>query len=267
VARLSSGADWAPAALIVDMDGVLYRGSAALPGLTEFACITSSWPRVLLTNNSTVSAAACARKLRRLGVSVPEREILTVSAAMTGYLAAEFSPGTSVYVIGERPLHDAVRAARLTEEGSRPAAVVAGLDRGLRYAQLAEATGVLRAGRPLIVTSLDPVLLTADGVVPGAGAIVAALRACSGTKPVCVGKPEPGFFRGALRRLGAPADRVLVVGDSLSADVAGGRAAGTRTALVLSGVTKAAPEGPGPHPDYVFESLAELNGFLRRCAA
>jgi 4-nitrophenyl phosphatase len=251
----------------MDMDGVLYRGSTALPGLAEFACVCRSWPRVLLTNNSTVSAAACARKLRRLGVSIPEQEILTVAAAVTGYLAAEFTPGTSVYVIGERPLHDAVRAAGLTEEGPGHAAVVAGLDRGLRYAQLAEAVGLLRAGRPLIATSLDPVLLTADGVVPGTGAIVAALRACAEAEPVCVGKPEPRFFRVAMRRLGIPADRVLVVGDSLSADVAGGRAAGARTALMLSGVTAAPPDSAEPRPDYVFGSLPELTSFLRGCAA
>ena len=92
--QLSGGGDWAPAALIVDMDGVLYRGSTALAGLAEFVDLTRSWPRVLLTNNSTMSAATCVSKLRRLGVSVPEQEILTVSAAMTDYLAAEFTPGT-----------------------------------------------------------------------------------------------------------------------------------------------------------------------------
>jgi 4-nitrophenyl phosphatase len=265
VVQLSGGGDWAPAALVVDMDGVLYRGGTALAGLDEFTRVTRTWPRVLLTNNSTVSAASCARKLQRLGAVVPEREILTVSAAMTGYLAAEFTPGTSVYVIGERPLHDAVRAAGLTEEGPGYAAVVLGLDRDLRYAQLGQATGLLRAGCPLIVTSLDPVLLTAAGAVPATGAIAAALRTSGGAEPVCVGKPEQRFFRAAMRRLGVPADRVLVVGDSLDADIAGGQAAGARTALMLTGVNRARPGAAGPRPDYVFGSLPELTGFLRRC--
>ena len=256
------------------MDGVLYRGSAALAGLAEFVRVTSTWPRVLLTNNSTVSAESCALKLRRLGVSVPEQEILTVSAAMAGYLVGQFAPGTSVYVIGERPLHDAVRAAGLTEDGPGPAAVVLGLDRNLRFAQLCQATALLRDGRPLIVTSLDPVLLTADGAVPGTGAIASALRVCADVEPVCVGKPEPRFFQAAMRRLGVPADRVLVVGDSLTADIAGGQAAGARTALMLTGVTAAlpsdtgpppaGPSGTGPRPDYVFGSLPELTSFLRR---
>jgi 4-nitrophenyl phosphatase len=102
--------------------------------------------------------------------------------------------------------------------------------------------------------------------VPGTGAIVAALRVCSEARPVCVGKPEPRFFQAAMRQLGTPADRVLVVGDSLSADIAGGRAAGTRTALMLSGVTAAPPDATGILPDYVFGSLPELTRFLRRCA-
>lgn len=271
--QLSRGRAWAPAALIVDMDGVLYRGSAALAGLAEFVRVTQNWPRVLLTNNSTVSAESCARKLGRLGVSVPGQEILTVSVAMSGYLAAEFAPGTSVYVIGERPLHDAVVSAGLTETETKPgyAAVVVGLDRDLRFAHLCRATSLLRAGRPLIVTSLDPVLLTADGAVPGAGAIAAALLACADVQPVCVGKPAPWFFQAAMQRLGVAADRVLVVGDSLTADIAGGQAAGARTALMLTGVTAAlpsetGPSGTGPRPDYVFGSLRELTSFLRRGA-
>jgi HAD superfamily hydrolase (TIGR01450 family) len=260
---------WAPSGLIVDMDGVLYRGEAALPGLAEFIAVTAGLPRVLLTNNSVVSPAVCAARLRRLGADVPEREILTVSAAMAGYLAAAYPPGTPVYVIGEQPLRDAVREAGLADgDGQDCAAVVLGLDRDLRYAQLAAAVALLRAGRPLIVASLDTVLLTADGALPATGAFAAALRACSDVEPVCVGKPEPRFFEAAIGRLDVPAERVLTVGDSLTSDIAGGQAAGTKTALMLSGVTAAAPSSPdGPRPDYVFGSLPELTRFLRRNAA
>lgn len=266
MARLNGGGQWKPAALIVDMDGVLYRGSAALDGLAEFAAVSSAWPRVLLTNNSTVCAIGCARRLNDLGAAIPAEQILTVSAAMAGYLSATFPPGASIYVIGERPLRDAITAAGLVPGGERPEAVVVGLDRELRYAQLAEATRLLRAGRPLIVTSLDPVLLSADGAVPGAGAIAAALRVSSGADAVCVGKPEVSFFRAAMARLGVAPGRVLVVGDSLAADIAGGQAAGARTALMLSGVTTEVPVN-GPRPDYVFASLPALTGFLRERAS
>jgi 4-nitrophenyl phosphatase len=266
MARLNGGGNWRPAGLIVDMDGVLYRGSTPLDGLAEFVAASAAWPRVLLTNNSTVCAADCVRKLEDLGVTIPEKQILTVSAAMAGHLLAALGPEASVYVIGERPLRDAIAGAGLVPGGRRPAAVVVGLDRELRYAQLAEATRLLRAGCPLIVTSLDPVLLTADGAVPGAGAIVAALRASSGAEPVCVGKPEAPFFQAALARLGLHAGRVLVIGDSLAADIAGGRAAGARTALMLSGVTTEVPRD-GPHPDYVFGSLPALTLSLQEGAA
>jgi 4-nitrophenyl phosphatase len=113
------------------------------------------------------------------------------------------------------------------------------------------------------------VLLTADSALPATGATVAALRACTDAEPVCVGKPSARFFEAAIARLGVPAGRVLTVGDSLTADIAGGQAAGTRTALMLSGVTPVArlPECNGPRPDYVFSSLAELTGFLRRNVA
>ena len=161
-----------------------------------------------------------------------------------------------------------LNAGLADDAGEDCVAVVLGLDRELRYAQLAAAAALLRAGRPLIVASLDTVLLTADGALPATGAIAAALRACTGAEPACVGKPDPRFFGVAIEHLGVPADRVLTVGDSLTSDIAGGQAAGTRTALMLSGLTAAAELSPdGPRPDYVFGSLPELTRFLRRNAA
>ena len=256
--------NWAPAGLVIDMDGVLYRGDVALAGLADFIAISARWPRVMLTNNSTLTAGDCAGKLRLLGAPVPADSILTVADAVGGYLAARFAPGTGACVIGERPVREAVLAAGLLPGGHDAEVAIVGLDRGLGYRQLSEAMRVVRAGHPLVATSLDPVLLTADGAVPGAGAIVSALRACTGAEPVCVGKPNPGFFVAAADRLGLPASRLLVIGDSLTSDIAGGQAAGARTALMLTGVTPAPWAGPGrgPAPDYVFASLPELTAFL-----
>jgi 4-nitrophenyl phosphatase len=257
----------------VDMDGVLYRGERPLPGLLEFFAVASARPYLLVTNNSLVSRHDCQAKLRRMGVRVPATAICTVSDAVGAYIAAELPPGSRALVLGSAALRSAVTAAGLSlagrpEPGRSPApapadVVVVGLDTQLSYAVLAEAVRSVAAGARFVATSLDPVLLTEEGIAPGAGAIVAAIAACARTEPVCVGKPGPAMFAMAAARLGLAAEDILVVGDSLAADIAGGSTAGARTALLLSGVS--GRDDPSPHrPDLVLDGLPQLSAFLVR---
>jgi 4-nitrophenyl phosphatase len=265
-----------PLGLIVDMDGVLYRGERPMPGLEDFVSLIGDHPFVLLTNNSTLSALDCAEKLGRMGVNVPAEAILTVSDATSRYLKSIFPPGGQAFVLGSPALKVAVALAGLeiVPGGDRADVVVVGLDRTFSYTALSHAVRLARAGAAFVATSLDPVLLTEDGVVPGAGALIAAVRACVDAAPVCVGKPSPLMFEIATSLIGVPAGESLVVGDNLAADIAGGAAAGAQTALLLSGVT--ALDGPAldeqgrpggcagaPRPDFVFQGLPELCEFLR----
>jgi 4-nitrophenyl phosphatase len=263
----------APLGLILDMDGVLYRGERPLPGLREFFAVASARPYLLVTNNSLVSRDDCQAKLRRMGVRVPATAICTVADAVGAYVAAELPPGSQALVLGSAALRSAVTGAGLTladrpGSGRSPApapadVVVVGLDRRLSYVALAEAVRSVAAGARFVATSLDPVLLTEEGIAPGAGAIVAAIAACVCTEPVCVGKPSPAMFAMAAARLGLAAEDTLVVGDSLAADIAGGSAAGARTALLLSGVS--GRDDPSPHrPDLVLDGLPQLSAFLVR---
>jgi len=251
-----------PRGLIVDMDGVLYRGNRPLPGLGEFFAALGCRPFLLVTNNSLVSAQDCSRKLAAMGVAVPPSAILTVSDATGRYLAARYPAGSRCQVLGSTALRAAVAAAGLVLVSAAADVVVTGLDTGLSYPALAEAVRALAAGAGFVATSFDPVLLTEDGVAPGAGAVVAALRACVPAIPVCVGKPSPAMFDQAASQLGLPARDVLVVGDSLASDIAGGRAAGARTALLLTGVSGQADVCSPHRPDLVMDGLPELSAFL-----
>jgi len=270
----------APLGLILDMDGVLYRGERPLPGLGEFFAVAAARPYLLVTNNSLVTSEDCRAKLRRMGVRVPATAIYTVSDAVASHLAAEVRPGARALVLGGPALRAAVAGAGLRVTGALdsgqtspgadiPAAiadvpadvVVVGLDTAFSYAALTQAIRSVAAGARFVTTSLDPVLLTEESIAPGAGAIVAAIAACVRTEPVCVGKPSPAMFTLAAARLGLAAEDLLVVGDSIEADIAGGRAAGARTALLLSGVS--GRDDPGPHnPDLILEGLPQLSAFL-----
>src|SRR5699024_5470654 len=97
-------------------------------------------------------------------------------------------------------------------------------------------------------------------VLPGAGAIVAALTAAAGIEAHVVGKPSPHFFETAVRRFGASADRAVMVGDTLDSDIAGGVGAGMRTVHVGGNVMSL--DVPPPRPDFAIERVAELRGLL-----
>jgi 4-nitrophenyl phosphatase len=249
--------------LIVDMDGVLYRGERALPGLVEFFEVAHSRPFVLLTNNSTVSGPELEAKLARMGVRVPVTAILTVSEATGRYLKETFPPGSRAQVLGSTALKTAVAAAGMTLVPRHGDVVVVGLDAALSYEALAEAVRSVAAGAGFVATSLDCVLLTEEGIAPASGSIVAAIRACVESVPVCVGKPSPAMFQMAAAQLGLRPEDTLVVGDNLGSDIAGGKSVGARTALLLSGVS--APSGQDEiEPDLVLAGLPELSECLVR---
>jgi len=250
-----------PGGLIIDMDGVLYIGDRPRPGLGEFFDVASERPFVLVTNNSLVTAEACAAKLAAMGVTVPAASILTVSDATGRHLSREYPAGTLVQVLGSAALRSAIASAGMKLVPADGEVVVAGLDSSLDYASLAAAVRAVRAGAGFVATSLDPVLLTEVGVLPGAGAIVAAIGACTGAEPVCVGKPSPAMFLAAAGLAGVPVERLLVIGDSPGSDIAGGAGAGAMTALVPSPLT-GDPARSRAAPDLVFSGLAELSGFL-----
>ena len=263
------------------MDGVLYRGELPMPGLVEFFALIGDHPFVLLTNNSTVSADGCAAKLGRMGVDVPTSAILTVSDATSRYLASVVPAGGGALVLGSPALKEAVSEAglELVPVGAEADVVVVGLDPALSYAALSSAVRLVAGGAHFVSTSLDPVLLTEEGVVPGAGALVAAIRACVPATPVCIGKPSAAMFEMAASFLRLPPEESLVIGDNLASDIAGGAAVGARTALLLSGVTGADDAGLNyagtnyagendsagrwVRPDFVFPGLPELSELLR----
>jgi HAD superfamily hydrolase (TIGR01450 family) len=137
--------------------------------------------------------------------------------------------------------------------------VVAGIDRDVTYAKLAQALRALVGGARILATNEDATFPTADGLVPGAGAIVGALRGMGFAAQHVVGKPSPVAFEVALDLLGLPANRVLMIGDRLDTDIAGAQAAGLDSALVLSGVDSLRDIArSGVHPTWIAASFADL---------
>jgi 4-nitrophenyl phosphatase len=247
--------------LIVDMDGVLWRGDEPMPGLNElFAFLRQNRVGfVLATNNASRTPEQYVAKLARFGVEVSPECVLTSAQAAAAYLATVAPPGTRVYAVGEEGVRRALEEQGFVLADERAAYVVVGWDRKLTWDKLATAALLIHAGAGFIGTNPDTNFPTGRGPVPGNGAQLAALEAATGIAPVVIGKPEPRMYEEALRRMGARSDTTAVLGDRLSTDIVGGVRAGLTTVLVLSGITTEADLAASPvKPDLVCADIEDL---------
>ena len=223
--------------VLCDLDGVIYRGQMVLPGVPEaLARLEDADHRVFyITNNSTRSPAQGAAKIAKLtGRAVREDQVLGSSLAAVALLGPDDGP---VLVVGEDGVSDAVRRAGL-DETSDPAAarsVLVGLTRSLTYDLIGAAMNAIRSGARFIATNDDATFPTEKGLMPGAGSIVAALRAATGQEPEIAGKPHRPM-RDLIRSRGV--EEAWVIGDRLDTDVAlAADEPDWRSILVLTGVT------------------------------
>lgn len=252
-------------ALVLDMDGVLWRSDQPIGDLPAvFSKIKQLGCKVVLaTNNSTLSAQQYLEKLAGFGVILEAWQIINSSAATAHYLHEQYPQGGPVFVIGEEGLLDALNKQGFYHEERAPQVVVAGMDRQLTYAKLTKGALFIRAGVPFVGTNADRTFPTPIGLVPGAGAILAALETATDIKPFVVGKPAPEMYRVALQRLGTSPSQTLVVGDRLETDIAGAQALGCYTGLVLSGVSSQEQAMAWrPAPDIIAADLFTLLDYL-----
>lgn len=254
-------------AFIIDMDGVLYRGNTAIPGARDFVSALEETGRkfLLLTNNSSLTPAQYEAKLANMGIKVPKEKIFTSAQATALYLRTIAGAGAKVFLIGMDGIREALLAEGFTlSEDKDVDFVVVGIDFNLSYEKLKRATLAIRAGATFIGTNPDKTLPMEEGLYPGNGAILAALEASTGAKPVIVGKPSPLIFEMALKRLGSFPEETAVVGDRLETDILGAHQAGLKGILVLSGVTdRNSLASAELKPDLVFESVKDLAEALR----
>jgi len=242
--------------LVIDMDGVLYRGDEAIAGTRELIHFLRQQGIgfVLATNNATRTPQQFVDKLAGMAVQVHTQEVLTSSVATASYLARIAPPGTEVFVVGMDGLRTALEEAgfRLVEDGAE--FVVAGMD-----LRLAQASLQIRAGARFIGTNPDITFPSERGILPGAGSLLAFLVAASGVQPIIVGKPGTAMLEQALVRMGAQPDTTAMLGDRLETDILAGQRAGLHTILVLSGVTdEVILSGSEIQPDLVFNDVAHL---------
>lgn len=243
------------------MDGVLWRGHQPIGDLPAiFDRIQQiGWHVALATNNATLSVDQYVRKLNDFGVRLDGSRVITSGVATAHYLANRFPEGGPVYILGEEGLSIALSQKGFYFKEYGVIAVIVGMDRELTFDKLKLATMEVRKGALFIGTNPDRTFPTPEGLIPGAGSILAAIEAATGQTPVIIGKPQPEMYGVALENLGTSPEDTLVVGDRLETDIIGGQALGCKTALVLSGVTdESLAQTWSPPPDLIVEDLNSL---------
>jgi HAD superfamily hydrolase (TIGR01450 family) len=250
---------------LLDLDGVVYIGPAAVPGAVRAlqAAGVAGMRLGYVTNNASRPPQAVAAHLQELGVPAGAGDVITSAQVASALLARRLPAGAAVLVVGGQGLVEALaevglRAVGSVDEGAQ--AVVQGFSPEVGWRLLAEGARAVRAGLPWVATNLDPTVPTVHGPAPGNGTLVQVIATATGHVPDAVaGKPAAEPFLEAVRRFRGR--RALVVGDRLDTDLEGARAAGLDGLMVLSGVhgaldLLACP--PHRRPDYVGADLAAL---------
>lgn len=254
-------------AFVVDMDGVLYRGDTVLPHVKDFlaALDTSKIPYVLATNNSTRLPEQYVEKLQAMEITVASDRIQTSGQATTAYVKDHYPAGTSVYVLGMKALETAVYGdGYFAPAGKDAQVVVCGADFAVTYEKLRIATLAIRHGAAFIATNGDTTFPTEEGLIPGAGSILAALVAATDVEPDVVGKPSTGMLVQGAKLLGSEPSNTVMLGDRLDTDILAGRRAGFITIMVLTGVSTMEDVTQSEvHPDVLLPDLAPLVDYYR----
>jgi 4-nitrophenyl phosphatase len=258
-------------ALVIDIDGTLWRGDTPLPGLFEFFDFLHEHrlKYAIVTNNTVKTPAQYRERLAGFGVVVEPGTILTAATGTADYLTQHFAREDPVYVIGEVGLRRAIQKAGFTilEDASRAAAVVVvGGDSLLTYAKLKYAVLHIQRGAVFVGSNPDLLIPSEEGLIPEAGTTLAAIQAATNVSPTVVGKPEPILFDLALAKMGTSAAQTTILGDRLDTDIVGGQRAGLKTILVTTGVdNETTTSQKGVWPDAVFADLTELVATWQTC--
>jgi 4-nitrophenyl phosphatase len=255
-------------AVLFDLDGTVYRGSEEVPGAANAIAnlAARNIPYRFVTNRSSRSPQTILHQLQALNVPCELEHVMTTAQATAEYLCSQakhLSRSTEsmrAYVIGEEGLIQALDKTGTELVETNVDWVVVGFDAQFTYEKLERACLLIREGAQLIATNPDPFFHTNKGLSPEAGALVSAIEIGAECQAVYVGKPQPLMLEVCLNQVSAKPENTLMIGDNLYTDIPAGASAGTKTALILTGVSTAeeARNAPTP-PDYIIEDYEAFN--------
>ena len=245
---------------VMDMDGVIVRGSQPVPGAAEFIrkLQEKSIPFLVLTNNSIYTPRDLANRLRFLGIDVPDDRVYTSAIATARFLQGQRPNGTA-FAIGEAGLTTALHEVGYVLTEHDPEYVVLGETSTYSFERITRGIRLILGGARFIATNPDPIGPGEGGLTPATGAVAALIEKATGVAPYYVGKPNPLMLRTALRLLDVHSEETCMIGDRMDTDIVMGTESGLETILVLTGVTSREQVERFPYrPTHILESVASI---------
>ncbi len=253
---------------LIDLDGVVYVGEKPTEGSVEAINFLRSKGKlvIFLTNDPRRTAREYSQKLRQMGIETKPGDVVTSGMAIAYHIKEEFGDlgEKKAYVVGSKALKEEIGLIGLNlvngEEAKIADFVILGGHPEFHYEEMKLATLAIRNGARFFATNRDPFYPSAEGLVPATGAMLASIEVASGAKAIVAGKPEIIMFEVALtENLHRDKHKLVIIGDRLDTDIAGGKNAGISTILALSGSTKEEDLSSSDiRPDYIIRDLRDL---------
>jgi glycerol-1-phosphatase len=249
--------------LLLDLDGVVYRGKAVIPGAAEAIGQAKQFGKRVgyITNNASRTPDQIAKQLQDFGIDVSPSEIIGSAESAAKLLATKLTSGKVLVVGGEGLRNEVAKAGFevVTSASDNPVAVLQGFSPEVGWPQLAEAAFAIQNGALWIATNQDWTLPLEKGVAPGNGTLVGSVHTAVGILPEFAGKPFRPIFDAALKQLGV--SNPLVIGDRLDTDIKGSITAGLHSATVMTGIIgnkELLGAKSDERPNYILEDLRGL---------
>ena len=245
---------------LCDMDGVLIRDGAMIPGADKFLdrLRTTGRPYLILTNNSLFTPKVIRLELAEMGLVVDEEQLWTSALATAKFVHTQRPFGTA-YVIGQASMHEAIHNVGYRPDDRAPDYVVLGETQDYSFEEVTTAVRLIEKGSHFVATNPEPTGQSPHGSLPGCGALAALIESATGVAPYFVGKPNPVMIREGLNILDAHSKSTIMIGDRMDTDIQAGAEAGLGTILVLSGVARADEVNRYPfQPSRIVDSVADL---------
>jgi NagD protein len=252
--------------LLVDIDGVILRDDAPLPGAPELVrwLLESQTRFLFLTNYPSQTPADLAGRLAGAGIEVPPRHFFTSAMATAEFLEKQAGPRRRAFVIGEGALVHELYKIGFTISENEADFVVLGETRHYNFDMIQRAAALINRGARFVATNPD---VAGPFGRPSCGSLAAPIERLTGRKPFTVGKPNPFMMRAGLRQLDVHSADACMIGDNMETDIIAGVESGMETVLVLSGVSGEKDLGRFAYrPDHVVADAFALLELLRRLA-